>query len=185
MDFSTTGSRRRPGRPGPHHHRIGVHRRASAGARRARATLRPRPVGQADRRRHPVHRRAGIVGRRRFRGARAGGGAGGARPPARRGAVPGVGGARRRRAGEVRLRGAAAGVGGAGDQRREDPRGRARRRDGRGPGAGPTPRRRRRVPADRHPHAGRATARWPTRSWFPPKPIRAPRFSWSPRTTPA
>ena len=28
-----------------------------------------------------------------------------------------------------------------------------------------------------------ATDRWPTRSWFRPKPIRAPRFSWSPRTT--
>ena len=41
------------------------------------------------------------------------GGAGGARPAARRGAVPGVGRARRGRAGEVRFRGAAAGVGGA------------------------------------------------------------------------
>ena len=44
--------------------------------------------------------------------------------------------------------------------------------------------RRRRLPADRHPHPGRPTARSPTRSWCPPKPIRAPRFSWSPPTTP-
>ena len=71
----------------------------------------------------------------------------GARPPARRGALPGVGRARRGRAGEVRLRGAAAGVGGTRDQRREDPRGRARRRDGRGPGAGDLGRRRRRLPS--------------------------------------
>ena len=44
-------------------------------------------------------------------------------------------------------------VGGAGGQRREDPHRRARRRHGRGPGAGNG--RWRRLPADRHPHAGR------------------------------
>ncbi len=115
---------------------VGLHTRAPAGARRARRTLRPRPVGEAHRRRHPLHRCAGIVGRRRFRGAGAGRGAGGAGSPARRSAVPGVGRAWRGRAGEVRLRGTAAGVGDARGQRREDPRGRARRRDGRGPGAG-------------------------------------------------
>ena len=48
------------------------HQRELDGARR---TLRQRPVGQAHRRRHPVHRRAGIVGRRRFRRAGAVGGA--------------------------------------------------------------------------------------------------------------
>ena len=57
MDFSTTRSIRRPRRPGPHHHRIGVHARAPAGARRARRTLRPRPVDQAHRRRRAVRPR--------------------------------------------------------------------------------------------------------------------------------
>ena len=117
------------------------------------APLRPRPVDQADRRRHPVHRGPGIVGRRRIRRARAGCGAGGAGPPARRGALPGIGRAGRWRAGEVRLRGAAAGVGGAGGQRREDPHRRAGRRDGRG--AGPGQAGGDGVPADRDPHAGR------------------------------
>ena len=92
-----------------------------------------------DRRRHPVHRGAGVIGRRRFRGARAGGGAGRAGPAAGRGALPGVGRARRGRAGEVRLRGAAAGVGGARRQRREDRRRRARRRHGRGSRCRPRP----------------------------------------------
>ena len=151
--FHDNGSRGRSGRPGPHHHRIGLHPRTPAPARRARATLRPRPVGQADRSRHPVRRRTGIIGWRRFRGARAGGGAGGAGPSAGRGAVPGVGDTRRGRAGEVRLRLAAAGVGNAGDQRRKDHRGGPRRRDGRGPGAGPG--RRRHVSAHRLTNAGR------------------------------
>ena len=38
-----------------------------------------------------------------------------------------------------------------------------------------------RLPAHRHAHAGRATARSPTRSSFLPKPIRAQRFSSSPQ----
>ena len=93
----------------------------------------------SSRRRHPVHRGAGVVGRRGFRRARAGRGARRARPADGRGALPRVGRARRGRPGEVRLRGAAAGVGGARGQRREDPHRRARRRHGRGPRAGARP----------------------------------------------
>ena len=118
------------------------------------AAVRPRPVGQADRRRHPVHRRAGVVGRRRFRGARAGRGAGRAGPPAGRGALPGVGGARP----PARWRSSA--------PRRCSrsgacPRSTARRSstvalDGE-MGEGPVQAHgdRRRLPADRHPHPGR------------------------------
>ena len=47
--------------------------------------------GKLDRRRHPVHARTGVVGRRRIRRARAGRRPGRARPPAGRGALSGVG----------------------------------------------------------------------------------------------
>ena len=107
----------------PEHQREldGLEHRAAPELTSLRATVRPRPVAQADRRRHPVRRRAGVVGRRRFRGAGAGRGAGRAGPPAVGGAVSGVGRARCRRAGEVRIRCAAAGVGGTRGQWREDP----------------------------------------------------------------
>ena len=110
------------------------------------------PVEQADRSRHPVDGRAGVVGRRRIRSA------GADRRPGRpwtadgRGAVPRVGRARRGCAGEVRTRRIAAGVGGTRDQRREDTGRGTRRRYGRGPGAGHGDRWR--LPTDRHPHAG-------------------------------
>ena len=117
--FHDDRSRRGPRRAGAHDHRGGMHAGASARTRRPRAggtsrlrgTVRPRPVAQADRRRHPHHRRAGVVGRRRFRGAGAGRGACCVGPPAVGGAVSGVGRVGRRRAGEVRIRCAAAACG--------------------------------------------------------------------------
>ena len=80
------------------------------------------------------------------------------------------------------VRRAAEGMGGAGGQRRQDRHGGARRRDGSGPGPGSGPT----VTATGSPGRGRrwSTDRWPTRSWCRPKPIRAPRSSWSARTTP-
>ena len=84
--------------------------------------LRPRPVAQADRGRHPVCRRPGVAGRRRVRRPGGGGRTGRARPAGRRACPTWIGRARRGRAGEVRLRAAAAGWAAPGDHGREDAR---------------------------------------------------------------
>ncbi len=98
-----------------------------------RATVRPRAVEQAGRLRHPDQRIGLGAGRRRFRRARTGRHPGCAGPPVGRGAVPGVGDVGRR----VRWPGSAprncSRAGAYRRQRREDPAGRPRRRDGRGP----------------------------------------------------
>ena len=59
------------------------------------------------------------------------------------------------------------------------------RRHGRGTRPGRRPRPMVRVPADRNPHPGRLRTGGRRHRWCPPRPIRAPRCSSSPPTTPA
>ena len=129
-----------------------VHARAPAGARQAGRALRHDLVVEADRRRRAVDCGAGVVGRRRFRRAGAGGHPHRAGPPDGRGAIPGVGRPGRGCARQVRIRCAAERLGHPGGQGREDPHRRTRRRDGSGPGPGAG--RRFGLPVDGHPGTG-------------------------------
>ena len=181
MDFTTTEAAERPRRPGPLDRRLGVHPGAPAGAGRARPTVRPRVVEQADRLGHPVQR-----GGPESLG---GGGFGVLEQVAilvalgrQLAAVPYLESiaAGRRRTGRVRIGAAAAGLGRAGSGRRaRSSYRRSRRRDGRGPACRP-PVLSRRIPPDRHPDPGRLRPRGRRVPGSRRNRFRGPQFSWLP-----
>ena len=178
MDFTQNRSRAGSVRPGRHDRRRGLHTAAPTRTRRPRPALRSGAVAQADRRRHPERRRAGVGRRWRLRRPGAGRDPDGAGTAAGRGAVSGVGGARAPARWPGSARGAAAGVGGPRRCRREDRHRGPRRRAGARARCRPTK-------SDdgfrlTGPGPRSASARSPTHSWCRPRPIPGPRSSSSP-----